>query len=195
MVTTSFGVTRKAPAGTVSVPGLTNIFLDKVEVTNKAWRDYLLTLKRDGGAESEKFLAALPDTGIWKLAYNEVFFKPHPYDEYPIVGISYEQAREYCRWRSELISGKEKRRITFSLPSVKVYKMVNDAADMNKIAEGLYSTKLGFRTFLGLCDNAAEMTAIEGEAIQGSDREQCVELYEYYLPSHKLGFRCMAELR
>lgn len=195
MLGTSFSPARKAPAGTVSVPGLTNIFLGKVEVTNKTWRDYLLALKEKHGAKSEEFLTALPDTGIWKLAYEVPFFKHHAYEEYPMVGVSYGQAIDYCRWLSLRVSEREYRKVTYSLPTPKVYKMASQQADLNKIAEGLYSTSLGFRTFLGLCDNAAEMTATEGQAIRGADRETCVDLYEYFLPSHKLGFRCMAELR
>ena len=192
---TSFAPARKAPAGTVAVPGLTNIFLDKVEITNISWREYLYSLKQKHGADSEEYLEALPDTGIWKQAYEAPFFRPGIYDEYPMVGVTYNQAQAYCTWRSEVVSSKENRKITYSLPSLKVYKMASAKTDLNKIAEGLYSTNLGFRTFLGLCDNAAEMTVVEGQAIRGSEREQCAEIFEYYVPMRKLGFRCMAELK
>lgn len=188
----SFLAPRKAPAGTSPVSGLTNTFLDKTEVTNKAWRDYLEDIRRKG--DSAAYEAALPDLAVWEMAYSNDFTEKEAFNDYPVVGISFQQAKDYCKWRTQHISSKERRRITFSLPSQKVYKLTLNNEDSNKIAEGLYSTNLGFRTFLGLCDNAGEMTNKEGKAIQGSDREDCLDVYEYFTPSHKLGFRCMAKL-
>ena len=82
--------------------------------------------------------------------------------------------------------------MVYRLPDLKVYERSQAGQNTNKIAEGLYSTELGFRTFLGLCDNAAEMTAEDGVAIKGYSRIECLETYEYYVPGHRLGFRCMA---
>lgn len=184
----------KAPAGTVMVPGLHHTFLDKVEVTNIAWREYLYYLKNENGGKSRQYLAAIPDTAIWQLSYDAPFFSPNKFDDWPIVGITFTQAKGYCRWRSEVVSSKEKRDITYSLPSLKIYKMSTGKSSPNKIAEGLYSTSIGFRTFLGLCENADEMTDKEGLAIMGSKRQECLDTMNYVVPSHHLSFRCMAEV-
>ena len=192
---TSYTTFTKAPAGTSSVPNLRNVFLDKVEVTNQDWRSYLQALQSAHGSDSKEFLNALPDTAVWHLSYKAPFLNSQASDDYPVVGINYKQAVEYCRWRSEMISSKEHRNIKFSLPTVKVYKLTQARLDHNKVAEGLYSTKLGFRSFIGLCDNAAEVTSEKGVAIKGSEREVCLETYQYTLPSHSLGFRCMAEVK
>ncbi len=189
------GHAKKAPAGTEPVPNLPNRFLDKVEVTNIAWREYLFFQKNKFGQESEEFLNAIPDTAVWKLSYDVSFFSSHKYNDWPMVGISFEQAQQYAIWRSMVVSQKEKREITYFLPSLKVYKMASAKTSPNKMAEGLYSTSVGFRTFLGLCENAAEMTDKEGLAIMGSDREKCLDTISYVVPKHNLGFRCMATVK
>ena len=188
------GSSKKAPAGTSAVPNLPNQFLDKVEITNIAWREYLYYQKNEYGADHKNYLTALPDTAIWRQSYDVPFFKPGNYDNWPVVGVSYEQAVAYAKWRSMVVSTKEKRKVTYSLPSIKVYKLASANSSSNKIAEGLYSTKIGFRNFLGLCENAAEMTNKEGEAVMGSERENCLDTFEYVVPKPNLGFRCMAVL-
>lgn len=186
---------RKNPAGTSNIPGLTNTFLDKTEITNISWKEYVWDMKETYGEESEEYQQSLPDAAVWKMSYQGDFTTNQDYYEYPVVGVSYTQAVAYCKWRSERVSEKEHRKIEYSLPTLKAYKMVTRGETENKIAEGLYSTEFGFRTFSGICENAAEMTAEEGMAIAGSDRKTCLELKEYSAPTPTLGFRCMAVLK
>ncbi len=53
---------------------------------------------------------ALPDTSVWrsKLAYNEPYvdyYLRHPaYNEYPVVGVNWLQANDYCAWRSDRVN-------------------------------------------------------------------------------------------
>lgn len=182
----------KAPAGTASVPNARNTFLDHVELTNIGWKEYLYYLKNEHGADSPDYLSALPDTVIWKLSYDAPFFKSQKYDDWPVIGVSYQQATAYCEWRSMVVSQKEKRQVTYTLPTLKIYKLASRGASPNKVAEGLYATSIGFRTFLGICENADEMTDVEGLAILGSSRINCLDTASYYAPSASLGFRCMA---
>ncbi len=179
---------NRPPAGTFNVPGMRNVFLDKTEVTNQQYRFYLNQLSKSDSA----YMAALPDTAVWHLSYDGHFADEKNYTDYPVVGVSYIQALKYCEWRSKYVSERENRKVVYRLPEMKVYELTQAGQNANKIAEGLYSTDLGFRTFLGLCDNAAEMTNKEGVAIMGYNRNECLETYEYYVPGHRLGFRCMA---
>lgn len=191
----SFSPYRKNPAGTSNIPGLTNTFLDKTEITNISWKEYVWDVKETYGEESEEYQQSLPDAAVWEMSYQGDFATNQDYYEYPVVGVSYTQAVAYCKWRSERVSEREHREIEYSLPTLKAYKMVTRGETENKIAEGLYSTEFGFRTFSGICENAAEMTAEEGMAIAGSDRKTCLELKEYSAPTPTLGFRCIAVLK
>ncbi len=179
----------KAPAGTLSVPGLRNIFLDEREITNSDWAFYIQYLKEKHGADSETYKNALPDSVVWELAYPDNM----DYQNYPLTGISFSQAKDFCAWRSAFISEKEKREITFQMPTLREYKLTRPDNE-NPIAAGLYSTGLGFRGFLGICDNAAEMTATEGIAVSGGSAA-CLDSLEYFSPQPNLGFRCRAVLK
>lgn len=95
------------PPGTVQIND--TLFADVAEVSNLAWQEYEFWTKATYGANSTEHLATLPDTLVWreKLAYNEPYvqyYYRHPaYKEYPVVGISYEQAIAYCKWRTERV--------------------------------------------------------------------------------------------
>jgi formylglycine-generating enzyme required for sulfatase activity len=92
---------KKLPPGTVQVND--TLFADKTEVANIHWREYLYSILSTK-TESE-YLEALQDTSVWNAdtttrAFVEYYHKHPGYNNYPAVGISYEQAVEYCKWRT-----------------------------------------------------------------------------------------------
>ena len=58
-------------------------------------------------------MAALPDTLVWRseLAYNEplveYYFRHPAYNYYPVVGVSWKQANDFCLWRSDRVNEGE----------------------------------------------------------------------------------------
>ena len=52
----------------------------------------------------------MPDTLVWreKLAYNEplveYYFRHPAYRNYPVVGVTWVQANEYCAWRTDRVN-------------------------------------------------------------------------------------------
>ncbi|MDJ0646495.1 MAG: gliding motility lipoprotein GldJ, partial [Flavobacteriaceae bacterium] len=58
------------------------------------------------------YQAALPDTLVWRdaLGFNELLtetYLRHPsYADYPVVGVSWLQATEYCKWRTDRVNEK-----------------------------------------------------------------------------------------
>lgn len=79
-----------------------NIFIDKTEITNLNWLEYLYYLYRD--STHAVYQQALPDSSVW-LSYGDTVKTKHylrypPMRSFPIVGITHEQAKAYCAWRS-----------------------------------------------------------------------------------------------
>ncbi|MBE7442090.1 MAG: SUMF1/EgtB/PvdO family nonheme iron enzyme [Flavobacteriales bacterium] len=95
------------PTGTVKIND--QLYMDETEITNFNWQEYVMWLANKHGKTAIEYKNALPDTLVWrdKLAYNEPYTKyyySHPaYKEFPVIGISYEQAVQYCKWRTERV--------------------------------------------------------------------------------------------
>ena len=90
---------------------VSSFYMDETEVTNHFWTEYLAWLQRIYGSSYPEIVErALPDTAAWrnKLAYNEPmvnFYLRHPaYRDYPVVGVSWLQANDFCKWRSDRVN-------------------------------------------------------------------------------------------
>lgn len=85
-----------------------NFYMDQYEISNRDWKEYVYWMGlMYGGEVAEK---CRPDSTVWReeLAYNEpylnYYFTHTAYDMYPVVGISWEQATDYCTWRSDRVN-------------------------------------------------------------------------------------------
>ncbi len=92
----------------VTVP---SFYMDETEVTNGFWLEYLYWLERVYGDNYPEVVErALPDTLVWreKLSYNEPYvdyYMRHPaYRDYPVVGVSWIQASDFCKWRTDRVN-------------------------------------------------------------------------------------------
>jgi gliding motility-associated lipoprotein GldJ len=91
----------------VTVP---SFFMDECEVRNVDYREYLYWIRRVFSDYPEVYRKALPDTLVWRrpLAYNEPMvenYLRHPaYSEYPVVGVNWLQANDYCSWRTNRVN-------------------------------------------------------------------------------------------
>ena len=91
-----------------------SFYMDETEVTNMMYLEYLDWVKRVYPPNDPKFSAiyygALPDTLVWRnrLGYSEVLvenYLRHPaYGNYPVVGVSWLQATQYAKWRSDRVA-------------------------------------------------------------------------------------------
>ena len=90
---------------------VSSFYMDEVEVTNFSWLEYLFWLNRVyGDGYPEIVQRAKPDTLVWRdpRAYNEPYvnyYLRHPaYRDYPVVGVSWLQANDFCKWRTDRVN-------------------------------------------------------------------------------------------
>jgi len=89
-----------------------SFYIDKTEVANVHYREYLYWLTNTFDGDTAIMRKALPDTLVWRseLAYNEpyveYYFRYPAYNYYPVVGVSWQQANDYCLWRTDRVNEK-----------------------------------------------------------------------------------------
>lgn len=97
--------------GTPKRTTVSSFYMDECEISNVNYLEYLYWITRVFATDyPEVYKKALPDTLVWrsKLAYNEPYvdlYLRHPaYYQYPVVGINWLQANDYCVWRTDRVN-------------------------------------------------------------------------------------------
>ncbi|MBL7890732.1 MAG: SUMF1/EgtB/PvdO family nonheme iron enzyme [Bacteroidia bacterium] len=83
------------------------------QVTLKEYKEYLAAIKKDS---SEAFYRTqLPDTSIGTKAVREKYLNEKQYEDFPVLGISWDNAMNYCKWKT-IKENKDSIRIIYRLP-------------------------------------------------------------------------------
>ena len=195
------------PPGTIKVKGH---FIDRTEIQNIHWLEYAHLRGRERDSSEPKNL--LPDSSNSWFPLSDNRFKP-------IVLITYEQAMDYCAWRSRAVSAKIGRKVTYRLPTPTEWKEIAEEimkSDLKQIEKELEAAKKMIKKdstqynltgiekpksrVHNMFDNVSEMTLENGIAM-GSNNYDLAELntnltrlVKYNSPNAYLGFRCVAEI-
>ena len=88
-----------------------SFYMDETEVTNMMYLEYLFWIKTNFPPSNSLYEGiydgALPDTLVWRnsLGNNEDlvenYLRNPAYGQYPVVGVSWIQATEFAKWRSD----------------------------------------------------------------------------------------------
>ncbi len=115
------------------------LYVNKTEVSNLDYRAFLMALLEDN--KQALYNKNLPDTLVWRkdISYNEPFvdfyFRHPAYNNYPVVGISYENALQYCQWLTDKYNSTQKRKfnkVLFRLPTKEEWELAANGGDVNK---------------------------------------------------------------
>lgn len=90
---------------------VSSFYMDQTEVRNLDYLEYIHWTKRVFSANFfDVYKKALPDTLVWRdrLAFNEPYveyYLRHPaYRDYPVVGVNWLQASDFCAWRTDRVN-------------------------------------------------------------------------------------------
>ncbi len=159
---------------------VSSFYMDQFEISNIDWREYVNWLKvvyrRMPGVAAK----AMPDTTVWRrdLGFNEPFvqsyFRHVAYNHYPVVGVSWEQATDYCKWRTDRVNEKilaDRRFLT--LPNFELL----DSIPQNAIADSIV-----FNTAKYLYSNQYRPRDRKGNIVPKTSWDEGFLLGEYRLP-------------
>jgi formylglycine-generating enzyme required for sulfatase activity len=202
-----FSLSNNNPPGTIKVK---HYYIDKTEILNIHWREYIYF--NSSSVKASLLPDLLPDSSNYWYTLPENSSKP-------IVLITYEQAVEYCKWRSAAISKKLDKKVTYRLPTAEEWKevaeellktdlkqMEKDIAEVRELIRKsagqyiLYDRKEPGNRVYDMFANVSEMTLEKGIAMGSNNYEppdlntNLTKVINYNSPGMYLGFRCIAEI-
>ncbi len=220
-----FGNAQDIPPGTVHLQG--DIYVDQYEIRNVDYREFLYWYLRKFDAASIEYKMLLPDSTVWIDNPNmpeDYSFTNSKYKEYPVVGLSWQQAMAYTKWRSDRVNEQyyvQKGMLEMddadglrSLPVVYAYRLPKIAElqalseieykDREKVLlaelpKSIQSVAVGPKNKLklyGVHSNVSEMTRAPNLAMGTNWLAENDNIEKRYTkPECWLGFRCICTVQ
>jgi gliding motility-associated lipoprotein GldK len=110
-------------------------YMDDTEVTNHEYRQFVNSMVTDSvSVLGEEFIMSTlyPDTAVWSKDFTyhngdqmtEYYYSSPAFDTYPVVGISWDAAVYFCKWRTKLLNDNRAQKNLFKSPR---YRLPSEA--------------------------------------------------------------------
>ncbi len=154
-------------------------YMDVYEVTNIDWREYVQWLQVVFSHRPDIIVRALPDESVWRkeLAYNEPYVREYftspAYGDYPVVGVSWKQATDYCQWRTDRLN--EMQLINAGLIPYVPLTIINEALKNNPVdsmANFVFTSKNVRKYVDFINENYEDLESEAGEVVNYKPRHK-----------------------
>lgn len=106
-------------------------YMDDTEITNNEYRQFMEAIVLDSAqvvGEDEIMELYYPDTTVWVKDFTHhmgdplmVYYYSHPaFDDYPVVGVSWEAAQYFSRWRTNHLNAYREGNGLFPMPNFRL---------------------------------------------------------------------------
>ncbi len=108
-------------------------FMDDAEITNNEYRQFINEMMTGSDtsyewSESEVMDQLYPDTTVWMKDFTYHMGDPmvqyyymHPsFDDYPVVGVDWFAAKEFCKWRTRYLNEYRETEGLFAMPNFRL---------------------------------------------------------------------------
>ena len=112
-----------APPGTTRIKINNQVcYVDKTEIKNIDWKEFVWSLANCEKAPADYVQKMQIDSVIWKQHYGQYDIRET--GNLPAIGITLEQAKAYCEWRSQVVNIKyeKKQKVQYSLITEEQYQ-------------------------------------------------------------------------
>ena len=85
-----------------------SFYMDETEIANVHYLEYLYAIQKD--SSQEFYESAMPDTTVWaaEMSFNDNYVQQYlrypGFRYFPVVGVSWIQANDYCSWRTVAVN-------------------------------------------------------------------------------------------
>jgi formylglycine-generating enzyme required for sulfatase activity len=184
------------PPRTVLIDQESGIYMDANEVTVGDWLAFLNAVKETNGENSVIYKAIIPNDAMCQQAYKTAnYFTDPAYVNYPMVGLTLEQATIYCGWRTDqtfLAMNNAKKKpaymYSYSVPTDVELQKAYALQTEKPASKSLATVNLKTKGITDLGYNANEMTANKKVLVE--EGANGLRFDNYTEASPMMGFRC-----